>query len=81
MDVLVIEDEAPLREFEAMYLRDAGYGTIKAADDQAAVELFVEHQPDLAIIDYSKIGVSSRVAATRYAIEHHPVGFPLRNSP
>lgn len=30
MDVLVIEDEAPLREFEVTYLRDAGYGTIEA---------------------------------------------------
>src|SRR5258708_31677785 len=51
MDVLVIEGEAPIREFEVTYLRDAGYGTIEAADGQAAVELFVEHQPDLAIID------------------------------
>lgn len=48
---MVIEDEAPLREFEVMYLRDAGYGIIEAADGQAAVELFAEHKPDLAIID------------------------------
>ena len=41
MEVLVIEDEAPIREFEVTYLRDAGYGTIEAADGQAAVELFV----------------------------------------
>ncbi|GHO64093.1 DNA-binding response regulator [Ktedonobacter sp. SOSP1-52] len=51
MEVLVIEDEAPIREFEVTYLRDAGYGTIEAADGQTAVELFVEHKPDLAIID------------------------------
>jgi|tagenome__1003787_1003787.scaffolds.fasta_scaffold10266957_1 DNA-binding response OmpR family regulator len=34
MDVLVLEDEAPLREFEVAYLRDAGYGTVEAADGQ-----------------------------------------------
>ena len=52
MDVLVIEDEAPIREFEVTYLRDAGYGTIEAADGQAAVELFEEK---LRIqIDYAK---------------------------
>ena len=51
MEVLVIEDEAPIREFEVTYLRDAGYGIIEAADGQAAIELFEEHKPDLAIID------------------------------
>lgn len=51
MEILVIEDEASIREFEVTYLRDAGYKTIEAADGQAAVELFEEHKPDLAIID------------------------------
>ena len=51
MKVLIIEDEAAICEFEVTYLRDAGYVTIEAADGQAAVELFVEQKPDLAIID------------------------------
>lgn len=51
MEVLVIEDEAPIREFEVTYLRDAGYETIEAADGQAALELFEERKPDLAIVD------------------------------
>jgi two-component system alkaline phosphatase synthesis response regulator PhoP len=51
MVVLVIEDEASIREFEVTYLRDAGYQTIEAADGQTAVELFEKHAPDLAIID------------------------------
>jgi DNA-binding response OmpR family regulator len=51
MEVLVIEDEASIREFEVTYLRDAGYKTIEAADGQTAIELFEEHKPDLAIID------------------------------
>ncbi|HEX3568397.1 MAG TPA: response regulator transcription factor [Candidatus Saccharimonadales bacterium] len=51
MTILVIEDEASIREFEVTYLRDAGYKTIEAADGQMAIELFGEHTPDLAIID------------------------------
>jgi len=51
MEILVIEDEAPIREFEVTYLRDAGYKTIEAADGQAGLELFKTHRPDLAIVD------------------------------
>src|SRR5882757_10052382 len=51
MKVLVIEDEASIREFEVTYLRDAGYETIEAADGVTAIELFEEHKPDLAIVD------------------------------
>ena len=51
MKVLVIEDEAQIREFEVTYLRDAGYDTIEAADGQAALELFEQSRPDLAIVD------------------------------
>jgi DNA-binding response OmpR family regulator len=51
MEVLIIEDEASIREFEATYLRDAGYKTIEATDGQMAIELFEKHKPDLAIID------------------------------
>jgi DNA-binding response OmpR family regulator len=51
MKVLVIEDEAQIREFEVTYLHDAGYTTVEAADGQTAIELFQQHHPDLAIID------------------------------
>ena len=51
MEVLVIEDEASIREFEVTYLRDAGYATIEAGDGKTGIELFEKHKPDLAIID------------------------------
>jgi len=51
MKVLVIEDEASIREFEVTYLRDAGYEIIEASDGQQGIELYQKHQPDLAIID------------------------------
>lgn len=51
MEVLIIEDEAPIREFEVAYLHDAGYKTLEAADGRTGVELFEKHKPDLAIVD------------------------------
>lgn len=51
MQVLVIEDEASIREFEVTYLRDAGFETIEATDGLTGVELFGKYKPDLAIID------------------------------
>lgn len=51
MTILIVEDEAPIREFEVTYLRDAGYRIIEAVDGQTTVELFEKHKPDLAIID------------------------------
>jgi len=58
MKILVIEDEASIREFEVTYLQDAGYETIEAADGRAGIELFETHKPDLAIIDINLPHVS-----------------------
>lgn len=51
MEILLVEDEATIREFEVTYLRDAGYDVVEATDGQTAIERFEEHIPDLAIID------------------------------
>ena len=51
MEILIVEDETAIREFEVTYMRDAGYKTIEAMDGQVAIELFEESTPDLAIID------------------------------
>jgi len=69
MTILVIEDEASIREFEVTYLRDAGYDTLEAADGQTALELFEKHKPDLAIIDInlpnmSGLGVCKAIRRT-----------------
>lgn len=58
MKILVIEDEARIREFEVTYLRDAGYETIEAADGRAAIELFESQKPDLAIVDINLPGMN-----------------------
>lgn len=51
MKVLIVEDEASIREFEVTYLRDTGFEIIEADNGQSALELCQLHKPDLAIID------------------------------
>jgi two-component system phosphate regulon response regulator PhoB len=50
--ILIVEDEAPIREMIAFHLGRAGYVTIEAEDCRAARELLANEQPDLALIDW-----------------------------
>ena len=58
MAILIVEDEASIREFEVTYLRDAGYTTIEASNGQTALQIFKEHQPELAVIDINLPGMN-----------------------
>ena len=50
--ILIVEDEAPIREMIAFHLGRAGYETLEAPDCRAARELLANEQPDLALIDW-----------------------------
>jgi len=50
--ILVVEDEAPIREMIAFHLARAGFEVDEAADCRQARELLADHRPDLAIIDW-----------------------------
>ena len=49
--ILVVEDEARLRELLRLYLERAGYEVREAADGRAALDAFDEDPPDLLIVD------------------------------
>lgn len=51
MNVLVVEDEAAIRESEVAFLHKAGYGTIEAVDGKQAIENFEIASPDLVVLD------------------------------
>ena len=51
VDILVIEDNAPLRRAVATTLRSAGYRPIDAADGRGALAAAREHPPALVITD------------------------------
>ena len=50
--ILVVEDEAPIREMIVFHLSRAGYETLEAGDCRMARELLVDERPDLALIDW-----------------------------
>jgi two-component system phosphate regulon response regulator PhoB len=50
--ILIVEDEAPIREMIAFHLSRAGYETLEAADCRAARELLADERPDLALVDW-----------------------------
>ncbi|MFN8636434.1 MAG: response regulator [Chloroflexota bacterium] len=49
--ILVVDDEAPIRELLAWVLRDLGYTVQEAIDGRQAIELASENPPDLVISD------------------------------
>jgi len=50
--ILIVEDEAPIREMIVFHLARAGYETLEAPNCRVARELLVDEQPDLALIDW-----------------------------
>ncbi|MDX6651461.1 MAG: two-component system, OmpR family, phosphate regulon response regulator PhoB [Solirubrobacterales bacterium] len=49
--ILIAEDEPDIRDLVSFRLERAGYDVILAEDGQEALELAIEHRPDLAILD------------------------------
>lgn len=50
--VLIVEDEAPIREMIAFHLARAGYDTLEAEDCRRARELLADERPEVALIDW-----------------------------
>jgi two-component system, OmpR family, phosphate regulon response regulator PhoB len=50
--ILIVEDEAPIREMIAFHLARAGYDTLEAGDCRSARQLLADERPDLALVDW-----------------------------
>ena len=50
--ILIVEDEAPIREMIAFHLMRAGFDTVEAEDCRQAREMLADERPDLALIDW-----------------------------
>jgi two-component system, OmpR family, phosphate regulon response regulator PhoB len=50
--ILIVEDERPIREMIAFALRRAGYGVTEAEDSQKARVQLTDQRPDLVLIDW-----------------------------
>jgi two-component system cell cycle response regulator len=49
--ILIVDDEAAIREYEATLLGELGHVVLAAADGVEALRLAREHQPDLVLLD------------------------------
>lgn len=58
MRVLIVEDDAPIREGLAETLRDAGYAVDQAGDGEEGLYFAKEYPIDLAVIDLGLPGLS-----------------------
>ncbi|WP_158970812.1 phosphate regulon transcriptional regulator PhoB [Paraglaciecola sp. L3A3] len=50
--ILLVEDEAPIRDMLKFVLEQSGYETIEAEDFQVALDKIVEPYPDLILLDW-----------------------------
>ena len=51
IQILIVEDDADIRELIAMVVQDHRFRPIKAQDGATALNLFRTHQPDLVLLD------------------------------
>ena len=56
--ILLIDDDATLRELLADQLHTAGYRTLEAADGSIGLRLAAEAAPDLIVLDVMMPGMS-----------------------
>lgn len=75
--VLIVDDEAPIREMIAVALQMAGYRSLEAKDAQEAQALIVDHQPDIILLDWMMPGVSGIELARRLKRETHSADIPI----
>ena len=50
--ILIVEDEAPIREMIAFHLGRAGYQTLEAEDCKTARVMLADERPSLALVDW-----------------------------
>lgn len=63
--VLIVEDEAYVRELVAQYLQLEGYDVLQAADGLEALRLAAAYPPDLVILDLMLPGMDGFEVASR----------------
>lgn len=56
--ILIVDDEAPIRDMIRMGLEMAGYDCIEAADGQQAHAMIIDAKPDLVLLDWMMPGTS-----------------------
>lgn len=75
--VLIVDDEAPIREMIAVALQIAGYQCLEAENAQIAHALIVNHQPDIILLDWMMPEISGLELARRLKREPMSAEIPI----
>ena len=63
--ILIVDDEAPIREMIAVALEMAGYDCVEAENTQQAHASIIDKQPDLILLDWMLPGTTGIELARR----------------
>lgn len=63
--ILIVDDEAPIREMIAVALEMAGYDCLEAENAQQAHSIIVDRKPDLILLDWMLPGGTSGIELAR----------------
>ncbi|MFW9606647.1 MAG: phosphate regulon transcriptional regulator PhoB [Pseudomonas sp.] len=75
--ILVVDDEAPIREMIAVALEMAGYECLEAGTAQQAHALVVDRKPDLILLDWMLPGTSGIELARRLKRDELTADIPI----
>ena len=75
--VLIVDDEAAIREMIAVALQMAGYRCLEAENAQNAHAIVVDHQPDIILLDWMMPDVSGIELARRLKRETAYADIPI----
>ncbi|MEP7705070.1 phosphate regulon transcriptional regulator PhoB [Paraglaciecola sp. 25GB23A] len=75
--ILLVEDEAPIREMLKFVLEQSGYETIEAEDYNVALERVVEPYPDLILLDWMLPGGSGVQLAKKLKQHEYTRDIPI----
>ncbi len=75
--VLIVDDEAPIREMIAVALEMADYNYIEAADAREAHAMIIDQHPDLILLDWMLPGTTGVELARRLKKEETTADIPI----
>ncbi len=75
--ILIVDDEAPIREMIAVALEMAGYECLEAESAQAAHSIVLDEKPDMVLLDWMMPGISGVEFARRLRKDEVTADIPI----
>lgn len=75
--ILIVEDEAPIREMLSFVMEQHGYQAVEAGDFQSAVDKIVEPFPDMILLDWMLPGGSGIQLAKKIKSDDFTRSIPI----